>query len=118
MPGDGLEDLELRPLDVEDEPVDGGIIKSQEESIEREALEGDSARALLRNNPAHRPQVGLLVHQSRGVGEVDVVRPGLDGQTSGGQASSPVQSDWFTLIPSSCLRFTISRMEAEATLRP
>ena len=30
VPGDGLQDLELRPLDVEDEPVDCGITQSQE----------------------------------------------------------------------------------------
>ena len=47
VPGDGLEDLELRPLDVEDEPVHGGITQSQEESVERQALEGDGVRALL-----------------------------------------------------------------------
>ena len=39
VPGDGLQDLELRPLDVEDEPVDCGVTQSQEESVERNTLE-------------------------------------------------------------------------------
>ena len=47
VPGDGLEDLELRPLNVEDEPVDVGITQSQEERVERQALESDGVRSLL-----------------------------------------------------------------------
>ena len=47
MPGDGLEDLELGPLDVEDEPVDGGIAQSQEERVERQTLEGGAGLSLL-----------------------------------------------------------------------
>ena len=39
VPGDGLEDLELRPLDVEDEPVNCGVAQGQEESVERNTLE-------------------------------------------------------------------------------
>ena len=39
VPGDGLEDLVLRPLDVEDEPVNCGVAQSQEESVERNTLE-------------------------------------------------------------------------------
>ena len=39
VPGDGLEDLELGPLDVEDEPVNCGITQSQEESVERNTLQ-------------------------------------------------------------------------------
>ena len=39
VPGDGLEDLELRPLNVEDEPVDGGVTQSQEERVERNTLQ-------------------------------------------------------------------------------
>ena len=38
VPGDGLQDLELRPLDVEDEPVNCRITQSQEESVERNTL--------------------------------------------------------------------------------
>ena len=47
VPGDGLEDLVLRPLDVEDEPVYCGITQSQEESVERQALEGQASFRLL-----------------------------------------------------------------------
>ena len=47
VPGDGLQDLELRPLDVEDEPVHGGITQSQEESVERQTLEGEAGLGLL-----------------------------------------------------------------------
>ena len=39
VPGDGLEDLVLRPLNVEDEPVYCGITQSQEESVERQTLQ-------------------------------------------------------------------------------
>ena len=39
VPGNGLEDLVLRPLDVEDEPVNCGVTQSQEESVERNTLE-------------------------------------------------------------------------------
>ena len=47
VPGDGLEDLELRPLDVEDEPVDGGITQSQQERVERQTLQGQTGLRLL-----------------------------------------------------------------------
>ena len=47
VPGDGLQHLELGPLDVEDEPVNCGVTQRQEESVEREALEGPAALGLL-----------------------------------------------------------------------
>ena len=47
LPGDGLEHLELRPLDVEDEPVNCGVTQRQEESVEREALQGRAGLGLL-----------------------------------------------------------------------
>ena len=47
MPGDGLEDLVLRPLDVEDEPVDCGVAQRQEEGVERNTLEGNRVRTFL-----------------------------------------------------------------------
>ena len=39
VPGDGLEDLVLRPLNVEDEPVYCGITQSQKERVERQTLQ-------------------------------------------------------------------------------
>ena len=47
VPGDCLEDLVLRPLNVEDEPVYCGITQSKEESKERNTLESDGVRTLL-----------------------------------------------------------------------
>ena len=47
VPRDGLQDLILRPLDVEDEPVNCGVTQSQEESVERNTLEGCAGLGLL-----------------------------------------------------------------------
>ena len=47
VPGDGLEDLILRPLDVEDEPVNCGVTQSQEESVERNTLESCAGLSFL-----------------------------------------------------------------------
>ena len=108
VPGDGLEDLELRPLDVEDEPVNGGITQSQEESVERKTLESDGLGSLLlptlsvssviqptspplyQDNSSHGPDIVLAVQHGRGVPvEVNIVRPGLGGQTVGAHCGSP-----------------------------
>ena len=47
VPGDGLEDLVLRPLNVEDEPVYCGITQSQKERVERQTLQCLAGRCLL-----------------------------------------------------------------------
>ena len=40
VPGDGLEDLVLRPLYVQNEPVDGGVAHGQQQGVEWDALQG------------------------------------------------------------------------------
>ena len=60
VPGDGLQDLVLHPLYVEDEPVDSWVTSRQQESVERQTLEGGARLCGLRNYPSRSGLVPLL----------------------------------------------------------
>ena len=57
VPGNGLQDLVLGPLNVEDEPVNCGITQSQEESVEGKTLESRAVLGLLLQTGERRLRV-------------------------------------------------------------
>ena len=47
VPGDGLEHLVLRPLYVQYEPVDGGVVHGEQQGVEGHTLDGAAGLRLL-----------------------------------------------------------------------